>query len=310
MNVRSVASALVWSGILACTLVAGCGDDEATHRPPATVDAGAGGACEPRTCQELDVQCGEVDDGCGRSIICGDACSGGQGGGGGAGTSCADAVQSAPVRSARRARSAGFEAGDDAYLELFDVACDDASVCVDECATRGGTEEMCGASECLPAVGAGNACVPAPIWGNLESIQVEDASVFDMSQIVMVTTDYRDTLLVDDFGLDVPDSARIRGITVEVRRAGDASVVDDTVRLLKGGSVVGAEHGSSDAWSDEPTWVTYGGEDEAWSETWTAADLNAQDFGVALSAQYTGDAGNTRAYVDQVRVTISYSACD
>ncbi len=131
-----------------------------------------------------------------------------------------------------------------------------------------------------------------------------------MTQIVLAATSYTDTLLVDDFALDVPDGATVHGITVEVRRAGDASIVDDSVRLLKGGKLVGAEHGKPDAWGDEPAWVTYGAEDDTWSEVWTPAELNAADFGVAFSAQYTGDAGNTRAYVDQVRVTISYSKCD
>jgi hypothetical protein len=255
-----------------------------------------------------------MDDGCGHAIECGGACAGtgGQGGasGQGAGGSCADAVLTAGGRNGRQARSAGFQAGDDSYLALFDVTCDDATACVEACGKAGGATEMCGASECLPAPPSGNACVPPPVWGNLESIQVEDSSVLDMTQIVLVNTSYTDVLLVDDFGLDVPDGAEVRGIAVEVRRAGDPSVVDDSVRLVKGGKLVGAEHGKPEAWGDEPSWVTYGAEDDTWSESWSPAELNAPDFGVALSAQYTEDAGNTRAYVDEVRVTVSYSKCD
>jgi hypothetical protein len=204
----------------------------------------------------------------------------------------------------------GFAASDDSYLALFDVACDDATSCVTACAKAGGVGEMCDASECLPASQGGNACVPPPVWGSLESIQTEDASVLDMTQIVLADTGYADVLVVDDFGLDVPDGAAIRGITVEVRRAGDASVVDDSVRLVKAGKVVGAEHGRPDAWGDEPAWVSYGAEDDLWSEGWTPAELNAADFGVAVSLQYTEDAGNTRAYIDEVRITVAYSSCD
>ncbi|HKY41081.1 MAG TPA: hypothetical protein VJN18_34345 [Polyangiaceae bacterium] len=289
----------------------GCGDDEATGKGPEVSVAGAGGACAPRTCEELDVQCGETADGCGSTIECGEPCPEGQSGAAGAGPSdCADEVLDTPARNGRRASSSGFAAGDSSYLEIFDLACDDASTCVDDCVNRGGSDAMCDASECLPAVGAGNACVPAPIWGSLESIQVEDASVFNMAQIVLTTNPYRDVLLVDDFALDVPEGASILGITVEVRRAGDASVTDDSVRLLRGGQLVGVEHGKPDVWSDEPDWVTYGSSDDTWGEVWTPVDVSAEGFGVGLSAQYTEDAGNTRAYIDQVRVTVSYSTCE
>lgn len=289
----------------------GCGEDEAIRKPADVGDAGGSGECEPRTCEEIDVECGEIDDGCGRSIECGEPCTTGQGGGAGAGPlDCADEVLAAPARNGRRANSSGFAAGDANYLELFDVACEDVATCVDACAERGGTEAMCEASECLPAAATGNTCVPAPIWGSLESIQVEDASVFDMTQIVLTTSPYQDLLLVDDFALDVPGRATIRGITVEVRRVGDASVADDAVRLFRAGQLVGADQGKPDVWSEEPEWVTYGGSDDTWGEAWSSADLRSDAFGVALSAQYSEDAGNTRAYIDQVRVTVSYSICE
>lgn len=296
--------------LMLAVTAAGCGDDEAVARPPGIQAAGAGGACDPRTCEELEFTCGEADDGCGTTLECGAPCSSGQGAAGGAGpVDCAEEILAAPVRYGRRARSSGFEGGDEDYVELFDLACTEAATCIDECTTRAGTDEMCAASECLPDAQGGSACVPPGIWGSLEGILAEDDSVLDMSQIVLTSTAYRDALLVDDFGLDVPEGAHIRGIAVEVRRAGDFSVVDDSVRLLKSGERAGAERGTPDEWSEEPGWVSYGGEDDDWGESWSPADLNAEGFGVALSAQYTEAAGNTRAYVDQVRVTISYSLC-
>lgn len=290
----------------------GC-SDEPTPKTMTGNGAGEGGACQPRSCTDADVRCGEVEDGCGHVLTCGDACvgAGGQGGAGPVGSagSCDENVVATEIRNGRRAHSAGFEAGDDKYLELFDVPCGDALTCVEECDQRGGLKAMCIASECLPASESTKSCVPPPIWGSLESIQAEDQSILDMSQIVLVNSSYRDVLVVDDFALDVPAAATIRGITVQVRRSGDASVVDDSVRLVKAGEVVGSEHGTPEAWSDDPEWISYGGEADTWSEDWTAADLNAADFGVGLSAQYTEGAGNTRAYVDQVRVTVSYSDC-
>ncbi|HKY36731.1 MAG TPA: hypothetical protein VJN18_12365 [Polyangiaceae bacterium] len=297
-------------GLVVGAGVLGCGDDEATQKSSDVSAAGVGGACEPRTCEQLDAKCGQTDDGCGSTIACGDPCSGGEGGAAGSGpTDCANEILVTPAHYGRRARSSGFAGGDDSYLELFDMTCSDASTCIDECTVHQGSAEMCGASECLPDAQGSNACVPPGIWGGLESIQLEDSSMLDMTQIVLASSPYRDVLLVDTFGLDVPEGADIRGITVEVRRAGDATVVDDSVRLLKAGELFGAERGISDAWSDEPAWVSYGGEDDSWGEQWLAADLKAESFGLGLSAQYTDDAGNTRAYVDQVRLTVSYSIC-
>jgi hypothetical protein len=37
--------------------------------------------------------------------------------------------------------------------------------------------------------------------------------------------------------------------------------------------------------------------------------VNAEGFGVALSAMYPGDNGNGRAYVDIVYVKVSYRIC-
>jgi hypothetical protein len=153
--------------------------------------------------------------------------------------------------------------------------------------------------------------LPAPVWSNLQGIEAESTDVSGAVQLVAVFTPYRDRLLTTEFGLEVPDAASIRGITVEVRRAGDSLVSDDTVRILKGGAVGEAERASSAAWTDELSWATYGGPTDLWGEEWTPADLVADDFGVALSVGYENTVGNARAYVDQVRVTVHYTlVCD
>jgi hypothetical protein len=213
-------------------------------------------------------------------------------------------------RTARRARSSGFDGTIEEYIELYDVSCQAVDDCAAACLARGGTEEMCGASECLP-VSAGSQCLPAPVWTNLESIQFEDASTVDSIQLVLVSGSYHDLLLADELGLEVPDGATITGITVEIRKAGDEMVVDDSVRIIKGGELGTAERASSARWPDELTWLSYGGPEDLWGTTWTPADVNAADFGVALSTLYTQTVGNTRAYVDQVRATIHYqTACE
>jgi hypothetical protein len=133
----------------------------------------------------------------------------------------------------------------------------------------------------------------------------------DMCQLILVQSTYRDVLLTDRFGLEIPRAAIIRGITVEVRRAGDDSVADNSVHIIKGGQIGIAERALPDPWSADVTWVTYGGPDDLWGETWIAEDLDSDDFGLALSAAYSKNVGNTVAYVDVVRVTVTYQrTCD
>jgi hypothetical protein len=129
----------------------------------------------------------------------------------------------------------------------------------------------------------------------------------DAVQLIAVSTPYRDRLLTKQFKLEVPPSAVILGITVEIRKAGEDPVSDDSVRIIKGGVVGDAERASSDKWSQALSWSTYGGPQDLWGETWTAADLNSDEFGVATSVLYGRTVGNARAYVDEVRATVHYS---
>jgi len=217
-----------------------------------------------------------------------------------------NAVLTSPATNARRARSAGFQGSSQAYLQLFDVPCTTPNDCASACADAGGQKVMCDAAECLPNVQAGNGCAPAPVWDNLSGIQAEASSTADMCQLILVDTTYRDALLTDQFKLEVPKAAIVRGIKVDVRRAGDDSVSDDSVRIIKGGQLGAAERALPQTWSPEVGWVSYGGPTDLWGEQWSAADLNSDGFGVALSAAYGKNVGNTSAYVDEVRVTVSY----
>jgi hypothetical protein len=85
-----------------------------------------------------------------------------------------------------------------------------------------------------------------------------------MCQLVLVDTTYADVLLMDQFKLALPDAALVRGITVEVRRAGDDSVSDDSLRITKGGKIGAAERALPQPWSPDVAWVTYGGPTDLW----------------------------------------------
>lgn len=297
------------SGVLCGVLDDGCG-------LRITCDAGCGegghggaGACQPTTCAQERKNCGRISDGCGNPIDCGNCVN----------TDCGEELPNVcgcppdsevfetTPRTARIARSEGFAGSDDDYAELYAVSCEAAEDCAEACVDRGGEDAMCDESECLESASGSRDCLPPPVWSNLAGIQAESRDTSGAVQLVAVFTPYHDRLLTTDFELEVPENAVIRGLSVDVRRGSLGEVSDDSVRILKGGELGSAERASTLPWGEVLEWASYGGPTDLWGEEWTAADLNGDDFGLALSVVYADRAGNARAYVDQVRVNVHYS---
>jgi hypothetical protein len=113
-------------------------------------------------------------------------------------------------------------------------------------------------------------------------------------------------LKATDFGFSLPAVAAVKGVLVQVeKRSLGASVFDARVRIVKNGVVGSAERADGAAWPVSDTVVDYGGETDLWGETWTVADINAADFGVAISAT---DAFDT-AGVDHITITVFWAFC-
>lgn len=109
------------------------------------------------------------------------------------------------------------------------------------------------------------------------------------------------------FGFGLPSSARIDGITLTVVRAArDGQIVDLAVRLVREGTVLPAERARQDAWTPFYTSVAYGGPTDTWGTTWSAAQVNAPDFGAAVRTAFTGFSGNDDAGVDSIMLSVSY----
>jgi hypothetical protein len=305
MTIARAAPRALLASMLAFSLALAC--ESKPLKSPAAGEgvAGVGGACEPTSCEDLGVTCGEVDDGCGVVLRCGDTCAQG-GAGGGQGPCVAVEPTGTSPRTASRARSSGYSGTDDAYAGLFELACETAGECKAACEEAGGQQAMCEVSECLPNANGGQDCLPAPVWAKLENIRFENETPEEMTQLILVPGDYHDVLLIDQFELDLPPAAMILGIALELRRAGDEGVADESVRIIKDERVGEANRALPDVWSEDLTRVTYGGPDDLWGESWTAEELNAGGLGFAFSTAYTRAAGNTRAYVDSARVTVHY----
>ena len=86
----------------------------------------------------------------------------------------------------------------------------------------------------------------------------------------------------------------------------NGALQDSTVQLLKAGAPVGSNKASATTWSTSATAVNYGGSADLWGTTWTAADLNASNFGLRFAAKNVAAASAT-ASIDYVSITVTYN---
>lgn len=113
-------------------------------------------------------------------------------------------------------------------------------------------------------------------------------------------------LHANNFGFNIPSPALIVGIEATIERRSTTGIITDSrVRIVKGGVIGATEKASGAAWPNVEAVQTYGGPSDLWGETWTAADINANNFGVVLSVNGAADA----AFVDHMALKVYYELC-
>ena len=112
------------------------------------------------------------------------------------------------------------------------------------------------------------------------------------------------------FGFSIPVGATINGIEVDVERNGDrgGKINDNSVRLVKNGTIAGDEKSAAGVWPSSDTYITYGGSNDTWGLTWTYSDINNANFGFVISAKYFGTGSSRTASVNHIRITIYYNS--
>lgn len=123
---------------------------------------------------------------------------------------------------------------------------------------------------------------------------------------VLLITEVTKYLKATNFGFAIPTGSTIRGIVVEVEKSSAVGVTveDNSVKIVKGGTISGTEKAVAGAWSDTDAYTTYGSATDLWGVTWTAEDINLSTFGVVVAADATA-AGTAR--IDHIRITIHYT---
>ena len=89
------------------------------------------------------------------------------------------------------------------------------------------------------------------------------------------------------YGFTIPAGSVIDGITVTVNRSESRAgmVQDVAMRIVKNGTIGATDRSNAAFWPTAAGAQTYGSAADLWGNTWTVADINAANFGAAISAE-------------------------
>lgn len=158
---------------------------------------------------------------------------------------------------------------------------------------------------------ASDSAVGSIAWSNISNMGAADTNYATVAPGSSGTyTSYYAKLT--NFGFSLPSNATIDGITVEINRRCDQNGVrytlDAHVKLIKAGTIGATNKAdTTNKWPTTLTVKSYGGSADLWSDTWTYSDINNSGFGVAFSCAVNRAAQSATAYVDYVRVTVTYT---
>ena len=149
--------------------------------------------------------------------------------------------------------------------------------------------------------GAGSVAWSNP--GNITTVGAPYATVALTAQ----TSNY---LEGSNYGFAIPANATINGIVLTIDRTGiqgsSNDIRDVTVRLMKAGVLSGSNKAVTGTdWPTSLAVATYGTNADIWGTTWTPADINNTNFGVALSVNSAGS--SKTATVDYMQIAVTYT---
>jgi hypothetical protein len=106
------------------------------------------------------------------------------------------------------------------------------------------------------------------------------------------------------FGFNIPSGAAIDGIEVEIKKGSDAGGISDhAVRLVDAGAIGSTDRSVGGFWASAGTTTVYGSTNDTWGGSWYEYQINATNFGLAISGQETNGNGNVcRVYFFKIIV--------
>ena len=159
-----------------------------------------------------------------------------------------------------------------------------------------------------PTAASVDTSVGVVTWTNPTNAEVSDAVYATATGLDAVGNSSK-YLLVSSFGFTIPTGSIILGILVEIQklRTGSAACTDDSIRIVKGGVISGDNKATGTNWPTSESYVSSGGAADLWGLSWTAADINASNFGVVVSAVGGSPVVSSNANVDCIRITVTYT---
>jgi len=114
------------------------------------------------------------------------------------------------------------------------------------------------------------------------------------------------------YNFAIPLGATINGITVNVERRSNRTdnggSRDAAMRLVKAGVIGAADRSTATIYTTADVVEAHGGAADLWGTTWTAADINAANFGAAFAATKANAAGAAHVIsVDHVSITVTFT---
>jgi hypothetical protein len=143
-------------------------------------------------------------------------------------------------------------------------------------------------------------------WTNPGNITAADGATANVN----LTSQQSHWLEATNFGFSLPaNTTSVDGILVEWRKTFanvGGTILDNAIRIIKGGTVGSTDKSSGATWPTTLTYIGYGGSADLWGTTWAYTDMNASNFGAALSAKENSNNADT-AQVDYCRITVYYT---
>lgn len=151
-------------------------------------------------------------------------------------------------------------------------------------------------------------------WGfsNANAVKAHDNNMASATATLTLLSGHTDYLKTSGYNINVPAGMVIKGIQVDIEKSAYGVTIlawinDYRVRLMKNGVFVGSNYAKGGSWPTNDQYYTYGGASDLWGTTWTAAEVNNANFGVAFSAEISGLLGVLpTANLDHMRITVTY----
>lgn len=158
-----------------------------------------------------------------------------------------------------------------------------------------------------PTSAANNVSIGSVPWGGTGNTTTSNNSRATATSLIL--GDVSNYLVCTGFNFDIPTTAVICGVRVEIEKSGAGllqSVQDHSIRLTQGGLISGNNYAVGGNWPTTDTYFSYGGPANLWGLALTPAMISSPTFGVAISANLSGSLILPSARIDHVRITVFY----